>query len=264
MGLGNDSTDAIRLSELNAHGELDGAQNPRMVWIGSIPNDTTSWEISNNIYEITPAQQAWYASKGINEGPNHILTEHIKSRLGDAAATAFVKKGNVTLPAIPAAMTEFFDWYWSPAGANKQKVTTTLVDYDTKDFDWWNNNFDCMYTTDDADYWGSDNVPVGDANWGSIVTAPVNATMLSLSADLAVYPNPFTEQTTLRFMLDKSSNVNVTVFDITGKAVRNINLGNLASGVNSYVIHRDNMNQGVYFLKLDAGASYGVSKIIVK
>ena len=265
MGLGNDSTDVIRLSELNAHGELDGAQNPRMVWIGSIPNDTTNWEVSNNIYEVTPAQQAWYASKGINEGPNYILTNHIKSRLGAAAATAFVKKDNVTLPAIPAAMTEFFNWYWSPSGANKQKVTTTLVDYDTKDFDWWNNNFDCKYTTDDADYWGSDNIPVGDANWASVVTTPpTSARILASATDFVAYPNPFTNQITLQFKLDKSADVNVTMFDITGKAVRNINLGNLSSGVNSYVMHRESMNPGVYFLKLDAGTYQRISKIIVK
>jgi len=264
MGLGNDSTDVIRLSELNAHGEVDGAKNPRMVWIGSIPNDTTKWEIHNNIYEVTPAQQAWYTSKGIDEGPKYILTNHIKSKLGNAAATAFIKKSNVTLPNIPAEMISFFNFYWDPAGANKKKVTTTLVDYDVKNFDYWNKTFNCKYTIADGDYWGSDKIPVGDAGWGSVVTVPTIAGILPSPVNLVTYPNPFTDQTTLRFMLEKSSNVNVSIFDITGKAVRIIKAGNFAAGMNSIVIQKENMKAGIYFLKIDASTNFSITKIIIE
>ena len=87
MGMGSDSTDATRLSELDAHGEKDGAGNARMVWIGSIPNDSTTFEIHNNVYTVTPAQQAWYESTGfVDEGPKWILTEHIKGKLSAAGS----------------------------------------------------------------------------------------------------------------------------------------------------------------------------------
>lgn len=97
-----------------------------------------------------------------------------------------------------------------------------------------------------------------------MVTAPTSARLLSSPVNLAVYPNPVLDHAALRFMLDKSSDVNVTMYDITGKAVRNINFGRLSSGVNTVRIDRENMNSGVYFLKLNAGTNQSTLKIIMK
>jgi hypothetical protein len=261
LGFGNDPSDAIRLTELDAHGETDGAGNPKMVWIGSIPNDSTSFEIHHNIYTVTSGQQAFYTAKGIDEGPGSILTDHIKGKLGDDAANAWVKK-DFSLADVPVDMTNLYDFYWDPAGANKQKITTTALDYDAKDFDYWENTFDCAFTTDDTDFIGSDDVIVGDPNWGSIFTS--TKIISSPSFELKNYPNPFSNQTMLSFMLDKPSDVNIEIFDITGKVVRSIPAGNLPAGVNTLEIQRENMNPGIYLLKLDAGPNLGCIKIILK
>ena len=491
MGLGNDSTDLVRLSELNAHGEVDGLENPRMVWIGSIPNDSTMFEIHDNIYKVTSKQQDFYTRNNIDEGPKWILTEHIKEKLGNNAANAWLKK-DFTLANKPADMTNFYDFYWDPNGANKQKITTTLLDYDVKDFDYWENTFDCKYTADDVAFIGSDNIPVGDPNWGSIVTAdpapdnvvawwkfdgdatdylgtsdgtlmnggntayvdgllgkaidfagsesahiivphndiidfdstesfsvsllvkgedmsgtwffvkgassnkapedhptwdgkryemyfsgttlrwvvdddvtksqcqfenanlklypdgwnhivgvrdrsnsmlyiyingekvqeyndqtkldisnsspmiignsePLTKTLsgamddariydealsatdiaalteeygikaittaiddIHSSSDLKIYPNPFSGQTTLQFNMKNSTDVNISILDITGKTVRSIDAGNFAAGLNTFVIQRENMKPGIYFIKLDAGVNSGCSKIILR
>jgi hypothetical protein len=262
MGLGSDSTDAVRLSELDAHGEVDGAGNPRMVWVGSIPNDVTNWEISNNIYTVTPAQQAWYESTGfVDEGPQWILTEHIKGKLGAGAATAWMKK-DFTLPDLPATPVDFYEYYWSETGSNKQKETTAEVDYDTKDKDYWLNTLDCKLETTDTDFRGSDGEPIGDPRWGSTVTGI--AQFRANEIEMTSFPNPVTDQFTLRFALEEASVVSIDIYDITGKSVRKIEAAYRGAGENAIVIQKDNLNSGIYILKMNAGSKNGIMKISVK
>ena len=261
MGLGSDSTDAVRLSELDAHGEVDGAGNARMVWIGSIPNDVTSFDISNNIYTVTAAQQTWYESTGfVDEGPNWILTEHIKGKLGAGAATAWMKK-DFTLPDIPDTPVDFYEYYWSPTGSNKQKETTALVDYDTRDTDYWMNTLDCKLETTDADFNGSDGVVVGDPRWESTVTGI--SQFIANGIEMTSYPNPVTDQFTLRFALDEASSVTIDIYDITGKTMRRIEYDSYGAGENSIVIERESLNSGIYILKMNAGNRNGIMKISV-
>ena len=262
MGLGSDSTDATRLSELDAHGEVDGAGNPRMVWIGSIPNDVTSWDVSSNIYTVTSAQQAWYESTGfVDEGPKWILTEHIKGKLGSGASTAWMKK-DFTLPDIPATPVDFYAYYWSPTGSDKQKQTTAEVDYDTKSTDYWLNTLDCKLETTDLDFRGSDGTPIGDPRWGSTVTGI--SQFRANGIEMVSYPNPVTDQFTLRFTLDEASTVGIDIYDLTGKSMRRIESVRYGAGENSIVIQSENLNTGIYILKMTAGSQYGMMKISVQ
>jgi hypothetical protein len=262
MGLGNDSTDLTRLSELDAHGEVDGAGNPRMVWVGSIPNDTTSYRIHHNYYNVTDEQQAWYTSTGfVDEGPKWLLTEHIKSKLSaEDLATAWVKQ-DFTLPNIPATPVDFYEYYWSPDGSNKQKETTLMVDYDSKNMDYWLNSFDCMLTAEGNWGEGSDGVTVGDPNWGSITVGIPQIRYDDV--EMVGYPNPVVDKLTLRFNLEASSSVSVDIYDITGDKVRSINDNYFSAGKNSMEIDRGNLNSGIYILKLNTGTSNGVMKITV-
>ena len=262
FGMGNDSTDVTRLTEFDAHGEKDALGNARMVWVGSIPNDSTFFEIHHNVYTVTAAQQAWYTSIPIDEGPKWILTEHIKSKLGDGAATAWMKK-DFTLPNTPATPVNFYEYYWSPTGANKQKITTSEVDYDTKDTAYWSNTFDCTYNSTDLDFRGSDGVPIGDPNWGSTVTG-INRHFASAGIGLTTYPNPVSEEAVIEFKLDRSSNVRFEIFDITGNSLRNIDAGFYGAGKNSFVITRENLNTGMYILRINADKENGFTKILVK
>ena len=257
MGLGGDQSDATRLSELDGHGEKDGNGSPIMVWIGSIPNDSTTYEISHNVYSVSDKLKTFYTAQGYDEGP--ILTEHIKGKINNAA-TAFIKK-DITLGNHPEAMTEFYNWYVDPAGNNKQKVTTSAVDYDVKSYNYWVSDLDCSYTTEDTDFMGSDDVKVGDNNWAlSTGISSYKASAVKLSA----YPNPVTDHFTLSFELEKASNVSIDIFDITGKLMRSINAGTYDEGENSMTIQRDGLNSGMYLLKLNGGTNSSHKKIIVE
>jgi hypothetical protein len=263
MGLGADQTDATRLTELDAHGEKDAAGNPKMVWIGSIPNTTTAYTISKNVYTVSPKLQTFYTSAGVNEGPAQILTDHIKGKLGASAATAWVKK-DISMVDIPAAMTEVYTWYYSATGGNKKKVTTTAANYDAKSYTYWLSTLNCKYSATDAAFKGTDNVAVGDPFWKSAVIVTGIQSLINSDLNLKIFPNPITDYATLKFYLDQKSDVIIHIYDITGKTERLFSAGNLPSGENSIVVPKGDMNSGVYFLKLDAGKTQSTLKMIVK
>jgi hypothetical protein len=82
--------------------------------------------------------------------------------------------------------------------------------------------------------------------------------------DMITYPNPFSSQTTVRFNLEQSSEVSIDIYDITGKLARKIDAGTYTPGRNSIVIQKENLQRGIYLMKLNAGAESGISKIIIK
>jgi hypothetical protein len=73
-------------------------------------------------------------------------------------------------------------------------------------------------------------------------------------------PNPFRMSTVIRFGIVTSTHVSLNVHDVAGKLVKNLQSGNVDSGVHSVVWDgKDNSGAdagaGVYFCRLDAGGS---------
>lgn len=64
------------------------------------------------------------------------------------------------------------------------------------------------------------------------------------------YPNPFNPQTTIKFSLQKRSDVNLKVFNSQGKEVFRKSLQNLPMGNNSFNFDGRNFNSGLYFYQL--------------
>lgn len=67
------------------------------------------------------------------------------------------------------------------------------------------------------------------------------------------YPNPFNPQTTIRFDLDRSMDYSLTVWDVAGRLVQTLDQGRLAAGRYSFQWNADNLNSGVYLIRLKAG-----------
>ena len=77
------------------------------------------------------------------------------------------------------------------------------------------------------------------------------------------FPNPVSDQFTLRFTLDEASDVAIDIFDVTGKSVTRIESDGFGAGEHSILIPSNNWNSGIYILKMDAGARSGIMKISV-
>jgi hypothetical protein len=69
---------------------------------------------------------------------------------------------------------------------------------------------------------------------------------LSLESALTVFPNPFSDRTTLKFPNPENRLFRLKIFDLTGKVIRNIND---ISGT-EYILERNNLEEGYYIIEL--------------
>ena len=77
------------------------------------------------------------------------------------------------------------------------------------------------------------------------------------------YPNPFNPETWIPFQLSQDAEVRLTIYDVTGKTVRKMELGHLTAGSYSQTeraIYWDEetetgeaLSSGTYFYRLQAG-----------
>ena len=67
------------------------------------------------------------------------------------------------------------------------------------------------------------------------------------------FPNPFNPTTTIEFIINKSENVKLNIFNIKGELVANIIDKILDQGSHRVIFDGRNLNSGLYFVSLEAG-----------
>lgn len=77
------------------------------------------------------------------------------------------------------------------------------------------------------------------------------------------YPNPFNPNTTIKFNLPKSSFVNLSVYDISGKLIGVILNERKSPGTYSILFNASYLSSGTYFYKLTAGEFFSVKRMIL-
>jgi len=78
------------------------------------------------------------------------------------------------------------------------------------------------------------------------------------------YPNPFTGQTTIEFVLTEDTPVTLFVSDVTGKQVAVLlNNDEKAQGTHSEIFNGANYPAGMYYYTIQAGEYYGTQKMIL-
>jgi len=78
-----------------------------------------------------------------------------------------------------------------------------------------------------------------------------------------VYPNPANSNITILYSLPKKSDVEIVLYDVTGRKVKNLFEGHQASGGHSMNVELHNIEAGVYFLKLNTGTYTYTNKCII-
>jgi len=83
------------------------------------------------------------------------------------------------------------------------------------------------------------------------------------------YPNPFNPSTTISYALPYSSNVELTIYDITGKVVRTFNEEVQSAGYQNIVWNGTNQNgsrvsSGIYFYRFKAASLESNGKVYEK
>ncbi len=77
------------------------------------------------------------------------------------------------------------------------------------------------------------------------------------------YPNPFNPSTTIEFTLQKSSLVQLTVYNVSGQAVARLVSDRLAAGRYQYEWDASNLSSGVYFYRIDVETQSLVKRAIL-
>lgn len=78
------------------------------------------------------------------------------------------------------------------------------------------------------------------------------------------YPNPFSDQTTIQFEVGNSSLVNLNVYDISGKKVREITNKEYSPGSYQISFSKGSLGKGLYFLRLRNDNFVTARKIIIQ
>ncbi|NOR17775.1 T9SS type A sorting domain-containing protein, partial [candidate division WOR-3 bacterium] len=81
-------------------------------------------------------------------------------------------------------------------------------------------------------------------------------------SDLQVYPNPVNKECNIRYILSQESSVSISMFDVTGKFVKEIKNETQNVGVYNKKFDITNLSQGVYFIRFTTGDHSETKKVI--
>jgi hypothetical protein len=99
-----------------------------------------------------------------------------------------------------------------------------------------------------------------DAGWSPVITAievgakerAVGINEASSLNDLNIYPNPFETSTNITFNLDKSQNIAINFYDVTGKIVHQVASTTYSAGYNQVEFDGSNLQGGLYYVNIVA------------
>jgi len=77
------------------------------------------------------------------------------------------------------------------------------------------------------------------------------------------YPNPFNPTTTFEYDLPKTSDVALTIYDVTGREINQIQFFQKPAGKHRFVINGSNLGSGIYFLHFSAGPFRSTKKMML-
>jgi hypothetical protein len=77
------------------------------------------------------------------------------------------------------------------------------------------------------------------------------------------YPNPFNPSTTIQYSIQKDEFVKLTVYDITGKVVKELVNGHKTAGKYTVDFNASNYSSGTYYYKLEAGEYKNIQKMML-
>lgn len=104
---------------------------------------------------------------------------------------------------------------------------------------------------------------IDDFKFSNMVLS-VNADIKSKTTALYQnYPNPFNNRTQITFNLENKSTVLLSVYNSSGQKVKELLNSELNAGQHNIYFNADNLNTGVYFVKLQAGNFSTQNKIVL-
>ncbi|MDP8238867.1 MAG: T9SS type A sorting domain-containing protein, partial [Candidatus Hatepunaea meridiana] len=79
----------------------------------------------------------------------------------------------------------------------------------------------------------------------------------------SIYPNPFNSKAAIRYNLTEAGAIQLNIYDLTGRLVRNLVNKKLNAGSHSMMLDGSDLTSGFYFVKLEAMSKTSVMKVIL-
>jgi hypothetical protein len=80
---------------------------------------------------------------------------------------------------------------------------------------------------------------------------------------ISVYPNPFNSITTLSLSLSFTQQVDLSLYDLTGRYVKHISQGIIPAGEHSLTLDAAGLPSGTYFIHIDASSFHTTRSIVL-
>jgi surface protein len=103
-----------------------------------------------------------------------------------------------------------------------------------------------------------------EIKWSFATQSILAAKGKQLATNLANYPNPFSDYTTLRFSLTEGNSFDLLVYDVKGHLVRQESYSNRASGEQSIKFERKGLPTGLYHYQIQATQGAVSGKMMIK
>lgn len=82
-------------------------------------------------------------------------------------------------------------------------------------------------------------------------------------SEIKIYPNPVVNTANLTFNMEQANDVEVNVFDISGRQVNTFQYNNINTGTNTITFNVRNLTKGTYIVKLNVGSKVMTSKFVI-
>ncbi len=106
---------------------------------------------------------------------------------------------------------------------------------------------------------------IGGKNYGSILSISSVSSMLNAPTieSISNYPNPFNNMTTISFYIVDEGNVEITLYDISGKKVLSLFNRWLSRGKYSIPLYANHLSSGTYFVSLQTQSKNTFHKLLL-
>ena len=105
--------------------------------------------------------------------------------------------------------------------------------------------------------------PLGDLNWWNLQITGIKDRLLAQSTQLSNYPNPFADQTTIRYELENAAHVRLSVYNMTGQQIALLADTRQAAGKYEVTWDAGNHAAGMYFYRLEVGNALATQKMVL-
>jgi serine protease AprX len=99
---------------------------------------------------------------------------------------------------------------------------------------------------------------------GQIPLATVLSSPSRAAAALLVEPNPARDKAVVRYSMTRSGRAELALYDVIGRTVKTLVDDDVSSGAHEVSLDVHGLARGVYILKLSAGASVSISKLVLE